>query len=475
MGPQDVAVDGAGNLFIVDRGRIRKVTSAGLITTVAGNGTYGFSGDGGPALSAQINAPRNIAVDGVGNLFIADTRNHRIRKVTPAGIITTVAGTGTPGFSGDGGPALSAQINTPGWVTVDAARNLLIADVLNHRIRKVTPAGIITTVAGTATTSVSSGDGAPGLSAQARVPVTTQSAVQVLAGQDKLDLQIARQVPALPTLIAAYFAAIDSTMNQPGRDRTKTELGALKFGAGDANSKLRRFRDDLVRFIEAPDATLSDALAQQMRALIVSWNLTAWTVSELGIPQVADRVAAVATEAKNTILKMAGVTDPVGGVPPSTRVFVEHAAVFVMLLLPSVTPELVEPASLAVVALRNDARAKLDPVNRFRFLVVQNDLQPLAEELKHVYVPPDVARVVSSLKESLRRELFSALWNDLKLNEREMTDAGGGRVFTLYLTLSPVSRNRYVGSNTLTVVWSRFGSSPPAVMMRPSGSRIAVE
>ncbi len=124
----------------------------GLITTVAGTGVAGFSGDGGPATSAQLNLGSfpGVTVDGSGNLFIADQWNHRIRKVSAAtGIITTVAGTGTPGFGGDGGPATSAQLYNPGGVAVDPSGNLFIADYNNNRIRKVAAGtAIITTVAG---------------------------------------------------------------------------------------------------------------------------------------------------------------------------------------------------------------------------------------------------------------------------------------------------------------------------------------
>jgi hypothetical protein len=117
-------------------------------SVVAGNGTSGFSGDGGIAASAQINHPEGIAIDSLGNLYIADTGNHRVRKVTPEGVISTMAGNGTIGFSGDGGPAIYAQLYSPTDVAVDSLGNLYIADFNNHRVRKVTSDGDISTFAG---------------------------------------------------------------------------------------------------------------------------------------------------------------------------------------------------------------------------------------------------------------------------------------------------------------------------------------
>ena len=146
--PSGIAVDSAGNLYIADSGhyRIRKVSN-GVITTVAGNGmTDGFSGDGGPATSAPLFDAFGVAVDSAGNLYIADSGHYRIRKVSN-GVITTVAGNGTDGFSGDGGPATSAQLSHPGGVAVDSAGNLYIADTVNNRVRKVSN-GVITTLAG---------------------------------------------------------------------------------------------------------------------------------------------------------------------------------------------------------------------------------------------------------------------------------------------------------------------------------------
>ncbi|MGD0497335.1 MAG: putative Ig domain-containing protein, partial [Bryobacteraceae bacterium] len=165
--PYGLAADASGNLYIADSGnyRIRKVSASGVITTVAGNGTSGYSGDGGPATSAQLNFPYGLAADASGNLYIADSNNQRIRKVSASGIITTVAGNGTSGYAGDGGPAISAQLNFPYGLAVDTSGNLYIADSSNQRIRKVSASGVITTVAGNGTYGYS-GDGGPATSSQ---------------------------------------------------------------------------------------------------------------------------------------------------------------------------------------------------------------------------------------------------------------------------------------------------------------------
>ncbi|MBD2700853.1 hypothetical protein IC229_09400 [Spirosoma sp. BT702] len=164
--PQAVAIDGSGNFYIADASnvRIRKVAANGIITTIAGTGTYGFSGDGGVGTSAQIGYVTGLAVDAGGNVFFADQDNQRIRKITPAGIISTVVGTGSSGFSGDGGQATNATLSYPSGVAIDASGNLYIADQYNNRIRKVTTNGIITTIAGTYSSS-HSGDGGPAINA----------------------------------------------------------------------------------------------------------------------------------------------------------------------------------------------------------------------------------------------------------------------------------------------------------------------
>lgn len=157
--PMGLAVDSAGNLYIADQvnNRIRRVTPAGNISTVAGNGTGTFSGDNGQATAASINRPEGVAVDAAGNLYISDTNNWRIRRVSTAGVITTFAGGVTTGFTGDGGPATSAAISAPKGIAFDAAGNLLICDYGYRRIRRVTPGGTISTVAGNGTNTTSPG------------------------------------------------------------------------------------------------------------------------------------------------------------------------------------------------------------------------------------------------------------------------------------------------------------------------------
>jgi uncharacterized protein (TIGR03437 family) len=175
-GPQAVAVDAAGNVYIADtqNARIVKVTPGGSASTYAGNGTPGYGGDNGAATSAQIYTPTGVALDAKGNLYIADYQNHRIRKVTTDGAISTVAGNGNQGYAGDGGPATGALLNYPAGVAVDSGGNLYIADWGNYVIREVLPNGNISTIAGNHLPGYA-GDG--GLAIQARMSNPTDVAV----------------------------------------------------------------------------------------------------------------------------------------------------------------------------------------------------------------------------------------------------------------------------------------------------------
>ncbi|HLK64689.1 MAG TPA: IPT/TIG domain-containing protein [Bryobacteraceae bacterium] len=169
--PEGVALDTAGNLYIADRAAnvVRKIATSGTISTVAGIGTNGFSGDGSPAVGAKLNGPTGVAVDSAGNIYIADTGNSCIRMVAANGTISTVAGNNAPDYMGDGGPATQASLNQPEGVAVDSAGNLYIADTFNNVIRMVAPNGTISTMAGTGFPG-SAGDNGPASSATLFLP-----------------------------------------------------------------------------------------------------------------------------------------------------------------------------------------------------------------------------------------------------------------------------------------------------------------
>jgi type IX secretion system substrate protein len=173
--PQGLAIDGGGNIYVCDYtyGRVRKIDPAGIITTFAGSGapghTSGYSGDGGPATAAKFNDPIAVAIDASGNTYIADMISHVIRKVNTSGIISTIAGNGTQGFAGDGGPATAALLNYPSDLKFDSHGNLFIADKGNERIRVINTSGIISTYAGCGLSGFS-GDGGAATAAKLASP-----------------------------------------------------------------------------------------------------------------------------------------------------------------------------------------------------------------------------------------------------------------------------------------------------------------
>ena len=200
-GPTGVAVDMAGNVYFTEGtiGSGSELTtgdyrvwevSQGIALAAAGNGLESYAGDGGPATRAQMNTPAGMAFDSAGNLYFADSQNHRIRRISPAGAIATVAGDGTPGFSGDGGPATSAQLNQPMGVAVDVSGNLYIADTANNRIRMVSPSGTILTIAGNGNAAFE-GDEGPAIQAALHAPrgVAVDSAGNIYIA-DTLSLRV---------------------------------------------------------------------------------------------------------------------------------------------------------------------------------------------------------------------------------------------------------------------------------------------
>ncbi|MBP6823606.1 MAG: hypothetical protein KA368_18800, partial [Acidobacteria bacterium] len=237
--PTGVAADAAGNLYIADsvNNRVRKVTPAGVILPFAGNGMLGSSGDGGQAIEATFNQPQSVAVDSTGNVYISDTSNHRIRRVATNGVITTVAGTGQDSFGGDDGPATQAQLNTPFQIAVDSAGNLFIADAVNRRVRKVTVStGIITTIAGNGRVG-SGGDGGQAINAQFLLPygvtVDRNGVVFVL---DAFDGRIRRV--ATDGTIANYVGTGNFGYKGDGGPATIAEIDPQSFITTDADNNL---------------------------------------------------------------------------------------------------------------------------------------------------------------------------------------------------------------------------------------------
>jgi sugar lactone lactonase YvrE len=171
IGLGDLVSDAAGNLYVSDAwsNRIRMVAPDGTISTIVGNAGVGFSGDGGSAASAKISGPTGLVRDAAGNLYFADAHNHRVRRIGVDGVITTIAGNGADADAGDGGQALAASLMSPSGLGIDAAGNLYVADALANRVRKIATDGTITTVAGNGTVGYS-GDYGPATSAQLSRP-----------------------------------------------------------------------------------------------------------------------------------------------------------------------------------------------------------------------------------------------------------------------------------------------------------------
>jgi sugar lactone lactonase YvrE len=169
--PTSVAFDLEGDLYVADRdnGAVRKIGRDGLISTVAGTGSRGYSGDGGPAVKARLDQPQGFAFDKAGNLYVSDSANNRVRRIDRTGVITTVAGNGRHGYSGDGGPATKARLSDPYGLALDAKGNLYVAEPDEGVVRRIDTRGVITTVAGTGQLGFS-GDKGPANRAKLNAP-----------------------------------------------------------------------------------------------------------------------------------------------------------------------------------------------------------------------------------------------------------------------------------------------------------------
>ncbi len=300
--PTGVAADLAGNVYLTDftHNRIRKVTPAGIINTIAGNGSFTFSGDNGPALNAGMD-PYDIAVDSKSNLYVADEHNNRIRKITPDGGITTVAGSGTPGYSGDGGLATAAQLYLPSGVAVDPAGNLYIADSGNAVVRRVTPSGLITTIAGNGTFFPISGDGGPAIAAQLNPQRVAVDAVGIVYLTDYINGRVRKLTPQ-PVVPAALNkvsgdgqqGSTGAALNLPLTVKVTDHTGAGLAGV-------------IVTFAATPSSgarlglstaiTLNDGTASTNVTLGTAAVTVTITASVSGIPNVAFSLTAISATA----------------------------------------------------------------------------------------------------------------------------------------------------------------------------------
>ena len=258
--PSAIAFDKSGNLYIADTGnhRIRRVAPSGQITAYAGNGMLGSSGDGGPATEATLNSPGALAFDSRGNLYIADTGNHRIRRVSPDGIISTVAGNGNDLMAGDGGPATAASLYLPQGVAIDTSDNLLIADTGNFRVRKVDlQTGLITTFAGSGRYG-SDGDGLPALQATFKTPfglaVDQSGLIYVIDGDDHRVRRIDRN-----GIISAYAGNGTAGGAGDGGPATQAQLQYPSYITFDREGNLfiADFGNHRVRRVSAGDRRIT--------------------------------------------------------------------------------------------------------------------------------------------------------------------------------------------------------------------------
>jgi sugar lactone lactonase YvrE len=239
--PTALAIDASGNIYLADTGnhRIRRISATtGIITTIAGTAAQGFSGEAGPATSASIDSPTGLALDAIGNLYLADTHNHRIRRIdATTGIITTIAGTGTPGYSGDATAGTTAALALPHGISIDASGNLYVADTENDRIRRIdATTGLITTVAGDGTQNFS-GDNGPAIAASLDTPrATTLSPANLVTLADTGNQRI-RQLEAAPAPATIIRTIAGLGITTPGA-LTLTAPSVIAYGTGQLTATI---------------------------------------------------------------------------------------------------------------------------------------------------------------------------------------------------------------------------------------------
>ena len=344
--PNAIAVDADGNVFIGEYSgyRVRKIDTLGTITTIAGIGSKGGAGDGGPATAAQFNFISGLAVDGSGNVYVSDMNEARIRRIAPDGTIATIAGTGLGGHSGDGGPAFEAQIATPGGLALDLAGNLFLAEFWAGRLRKIDPAGIITTIAGTGEQR-STGD--MGLATDAALDRPRNLA----AGYDGrlyVAENYADRIRVLsPTAKRSHFSVPLGTSGD-SVVLTVTDTGAVHWNGVALAHGTEAFAANGHRYAleqTASGAIVATYVPHQQTVELQAGKAVALTVDEDGVWRIGDRVAANGYRhvedgqeyllewtgaqwrlAKYTIRTVAGTVDVAEGVPATeARLFNPHA------------------------------------------------------------------------------------------------------------------------------------------------------
>ena len=415
--PYAVAVDGEGNLYIADtnNNRVRKVSVAsGIITTVAGNGTAGYSGDNGPATSAELNSPQGLAVDAAGNLYILDTKNNRIRKVAvESGMITTVAGNGTAGYTGDGGPATSAEVNAPQGLAIDAAGDLYLTDSADNVVRMVNGAGIITTVAGNGTAG-GSGDNGPAIDAELQYP--TGVAIDS-AGNLYISAPLGPASPSM-RLVNTSTSALNFGNTSPGSTNTQT-VAVMNIGnsplafatpaSGQNPSISNGFKQDSSSSCPqlspgSPASTLSAGASCNLvidfmpvaagsstgTASITDNDLNANTVQTVQLTGTAQTVLTTTTinvatpnfgqtQVSATVLATAGTAAPVGTVVFTVDGAVQPAVALnasAVAMLPSPVSDALAVGSHTIAAVYTSSSAEFGTSNATRIFSVAQAIPP---------------------------------------------------------------------------------------------------